>query len=237
MTAEISLTDEDYLPFMVEMTSDYTPEGEEKPFPKGFRCIIIRMEDGQRLLVDFPRRGVYSIPVSVTNAASLMHAAKTANYEEAENFILGPRMAMFLGNRVVSAESGWEFVLRTDVVKRVKNWYLLYGNSDDVDTARAITAASEFYSSLSPEEREIALFVYMDIDGSKSGIQKYYDTLQPSIQAMPGYLSRGYTKSFAHVATGDSYPLVVQLASSGRILEKHVGLENIQSFLSDSNAE
>jgi len=235
--AEITINDEDYLPFMVEMISDYTPDGEEKPLPQGFRCVILRMEDGQRLLVDFPRRGIFSIPVDVTNAVACVQAAKKAEREGSENYVTIPRVAMFLANRIVSAESEWEYALRSNVVNSMSKWYLLYGHSDDADTARSIEIASEFYSSLSATERAGTLFVYMDIEGSKSGIQKYYDTLKPSIQAMPGYLSRGYCKSLAHIDEGGSVPLLVQLSSSGRIISKRDGVRNIESFLLKSEVE
>lgn len=232
--AEITLEDEDYLPFMVEMTSDYTPEGEEKPLPKGFRCVVLRMEDNQALLVDFPRRGIFSIPADTTNAAAGVEASKNAKIQGGSNYFAIPRMAMFLANRIVSAESEWEFVLRSDVVNTMSHWYLLYGNSNDAETARAIEVASEFYSSLSNEERAKTLFVYMDLKGNKPGIQEYYDTLQPSIQAMPGYLSRGYCKSFAHVQENDDLPVIVHLSSSGRMLAKETGLNGIEAFLLDS---
>ena len=43
---------------------------------------------------------------------------------------------------------GMEFVLRSDVANTMSHWYLLYGNSNDAETARAIEAASEFTRSL-----------------------------------------------------------------------------------------
>ena len=233
--AEITLEDEDYLPFMVEMTSDYTPEGEEKPLPKGFRCVVLRMEDNQALLVDFPRRGIFSIPADTTNAAAGVEASKNAKVQGGSNPCCNSSYGdVSRHNRIVSAESKWEFVLRSHVVNAMSDWYLLYGNSNDAETARAIEVASEFYSSLSNEERAKTLFVYMDLKGNKPGIQEYYDTLQPSIQAMPGYLSRGYCKSFAHIQENDDLPVIVHLSSSGRMLAKETGLNGIEAFLLDS---
>ncbi|MGZ0656758.1 hypothetical protein ACWPKS_14225 [Coraliomargarita sp. W4R72] len=231
LRAEITLADERYLPFTVELTADYTPEGESKPLPQGFRCVVLRMDESGRLLVDFSRRGTFSIPIEVTNAEIAVAASKESARTNTGNVVMIPRMAMFLANRIVTAEKDWEYVLRSDVVNTMTDWYLLYGSSDDLETAKSIEVASAFYSSLPDEQRKKTAFVYMDIEGNKSGIQAYYDTLKPSIQAMPGYLSSGYSKSLAHVGTQDHLPLLVQVASSGRILAKHSGVSDIRAFL------
>lgn len=234
LRAEIKLEDENYLPFMVEMTEDYLPAGADETLSEGQRVIVIRMENDQVMVVDVPRRGVFEIPAEVTTAASEVEKTKALSQRADGNFILVPRMAMFLANRVVDAETKWEYPVRSHIVNSMQNWYLLYGSSDDADTAEAIRIASDFYSALPVVERQKTLFVYMDIEGNKSGIQSYYDTLKPSIQTMPGYLSKGYVKVLNHV-NEDSVPLLVHVASSGRMLSKHVGLGEIESFLSNEH--
>ena len=84
--------------------------------------------------------------------------------------------------------------------------------------------------ALSNEERA-KLICSHGFEGNKPGIQEYYDTLQPSIQAMPGYLSRGYCKSFAHVQENDDLCF--------RHLHRPVGCSRdqangIEAFLLDS---
>ena len=232
LRAEIKLEDEDYLPLMIEMTEDYLPSGAEETLSEGQRIVVIRMENDQAMVVDVPRRGVFKIPADVTNASVEIDRTKGLSKRHDENFLLVPRMAMFLANRVVDAETKWEYPVRSHIVNLMQNWYLLYGHSDNAETAKAIQMASDFYFALPQAERKKTLFVYMDIEGNKSGIQSYYDTLKPSIQTMPGYLSKGYTKALSHV-NGASAPLLVSVASSGRILSRHVGLEEIESFLSD----
>lgn len=234
LRAEIIIDDEDYLPFMVELTEDYLPSEADQALSAGLRVVIVRMENDQVMVVDVPRRGVFKIPAVVTNAEVEIERTKSLSRNSDGNFLLVPRMAMFLANRVVDAETKWEYPVRSHIVNRMQNWYLLYGYSGDADTAEAIRMASNFYSSLPEIERKKTLFVYMDIEGNKAGIQSYYDTLKPSIQTMPGYLSKGYTKALSHVnVDSDSTPLLVHVASSGRILSKHIGLEEIESYLSD----
>lgn len=232
LRAEIKIEDEDYLPFMVEITEEYLPNGAEQALSEGQRVIVIRMENDQVMVVDVPRRGVFKIPAEVTTAVVEVEKTKALSQRSDGNFILVPRMAMFLANRVVDAETEWEYPVRSHIVNRMQDWYLLYGHSEDADTGEAIRMASEFYSALPEVERQKTMFVYMDIEGNKPGIQSYYDTLKPSIQTMPGYLSKGYSKVLNHV-NGDSVPLLVHVASSGRILSKHVGLGEIESFLSN----
>ena len=71
----------------------------------------------------------------------------------------------------------------------------------------------------------------MDPSGSKGGIQKIAERLEPSIQSMPAYLSKGYSKTLQHLEDDLSMPVLVEVKSSGRIVERVVGVKEICSFL------
>ena len=107
---------------------------------------------------------------------------------------------------------------------------ILYGDSSEESTIEAIKAADKYYISLEGAERAKTALVYLDTTGNKANIQSIADMLKPSIQSMPGYLSRGYSKSLAHLNNVEEFPFLVELKSSGRIISEHKGLNDICSY-------
>lgn len=222
---------EELLPFQAELTQDFLPEDKSVKLEKGTLFIILRPLDNDLLLVEFPRKGVYKISPSITNVSDYV---KKAEENEKTNGRV-PRMSYFLANKIISGESGWQYPLRSETVNRFSRWILLYGDSTEESTIVAIKCADNYYRELSDEGRTRTTLIYMDTNGDKAGIQSIADTLKPSIQSMPGYLSRGYSKSLAHIDDLEQLPVLVETKSSGRIVSKREGLEQIQAFFVEQN--
>lgn len=227
LIAEQGQSDENFLPFYAELTQEFSPEDKSIKLEKGERFIILRPLDNELLLVEFPRKGTYKVPYSLTNVEKYIREAK-ANYEATG--LVAPRMSYFLANKIISAESGWLYPMRFEQVNGFSRWILLYGDSKEDSTLEAIKVADVYYDSLGEKNRSKTALVYMDITGNKTRIQFIADTLKPSIQSMPGYLSRGYSKNLAHLSEEDEFPVLVETQSSGRIVSKCSGLEEINDF-------
>ncbi len=225
--ADVEGNDEDFLPFYAELTEDFSPKDDSVELEKGERFIILRPLDDGELLVEFPRKGTYAISSSITNVPKYIEETK-ANAVTI-NFV--PRMSYFLANRIISGESGWQYPLRSDTVNCFSRWIFLYGDSSEASTIEAVKLADSYYRELRDMDRAKTALIYMDITGNKAGIQSIADTLKPSIQSMPGYLSRGYSKSLAHLNDIKEFPVLVETQSSGRIVSKHMGLDQIRTFL------
>jgi hypothetical protein len=223
--AEQQSYNEDLLPFKTEFKKDYTVDN-TTTITAGTRCIILRPVGIDQLLIEIPRRGVFEVPLSSTNVGAAM-----ADSELTEELRAVPRMSYFFANRIISGESGWQYPVRTEVVTLFNRWIIIYGNSNEPLTLEAIRCADTFYQSLVERERKETSIVYMDPSGSKGGIQKIAERLEPSIQSMPAYLSKGYSKTLQHLEDDLSMPVLVEVKSSGRIVERVVGVKEICSFL------
>lgn len=233
----LSLEDEALLPFHAELVTDFLPEGAHEKIPSGFRFTILRMENGL-VVADFSRRGIFKIPITLTNIEVALKLIKEEKAKGNVNRVEVPRMAMFLANRIISGETGWNYPIRSDTVNKMNRWYLLYSSSTNLETTEAaIEIADNYYKVLPSEIRSKMAFVYMDPSGNKKAIQGLYKSLEPTIQSMPGYLSSGYSKALGHIESQEELPLLIELASSGRILSKHSGLDAIRTHLSDSARE
>jgi hypothetical protein len=223
------IQDEDYIPFQAMLTQDI--DAEQGPLRQGERIVVIRPISKNTVHVEVPRKGFHTLHVDVTNLVEEIKARKNS---KDPNFRLDPRMSFFLANRVVTGESAWQHVLRTDLIFTAERWILLYGDAQKESAKQAVVAASDYYSKLDPELREKTIFVYMDVPGNKAAIQELANTTQPTIQCMPGYLSRGYSRSFDHLGQDTQLPLLVELASSGRVLHQVESLEQVVAWLENS---
>lgn len=218
--------DEDYIPFQVELIEEV--DTEFGLLRKGERMVIIRPAGTDSIRVEIPRKGILTLPAGVTN---LSEEIKQTKESENPNMRLDPRMSFFLANRVVTGESNWQDILPPNVLYASSRWILLYGDARSEATKQAVIAASEYYGALEQSEKTATIFVYMDVPGSKAAIQRLADTVAPTIQCMPGYLSQGYSHSLDHIGKDAELPLLVELASSGRILHKVSGIEQITMWL------
>jgi len=214
------------IPFYAQITEEFTPEGVEESIPVDFRFVVLRPLDGNKVLGDFPRRGIYAVDIGNTDIRSLLDSTK----EKTPGSVAVPRMSYFFANKIISGESEWLHPLRYDVVNEFSRWIIVYGNSDEQTTREAIKSADKFYRRLTEENRAKTCLVYLDPLGNKQNIASIAAELKPLIQSMPGYLSRGYVKSLSHIGNEDVLPSLVEVSSSGRILGKYDGLESLQSY-------
>ena len=222
------IQDEDYIPFYAHL--EHEIDTEVGRLELGQRVVVIRPVDSSHVRVDVSRKGTATIPVSATDLASEMEKIKS---KAVPNVELVPRMSFFLGNRIVSGESNWKVTLRGDRVKQYKRWILLYGDALNESIDNIISIASEHYNDLPDVERDQTLFVYMDIVGNKKSIQDLASRIQPSIQCMPGYLSQAYSRSFDHIDFDRELPQIVEVASSGRLLDSANGTDGVKAWLQD----
>lgn len=224
---------EDYIPFYVEIVQDY--EVGTETLKKGSRAVVIRPVSATQLRVSVARTGTFTLPATVTNVHEEIACLQNS---DDPNLRIVPRMSFFLANRIVSGESGWLNPIRYETLNASSRWFLLYGDASDDATTESVIAASKFYDALEPAERANTTFVYMDIPGNKKAITKLADTTQPSIQCMPGYLSKGYVESLDHIDRNQVFPQLVEVASSGRIIRHINGSDAICAWLQgDHNAE
>lgn len=218
--------DEDFIPFYVELTQDY--QAEQANLKKGTRAVVLRPVGSTRLRVSISRSGTFTIPASASNVHEEIERMQGS---DDPNLRIVPRMSFFLGNRIMTGESGWQNPLRNDVINAASRWFLLYGNAKDAETSEAVSTASKFYNALTAAERARTVFVYMDLPGNKEAIAKLADAMEPSIQCMPGYLSKGYSKSLDHIELNQEMPQLVEVASSGRVLRHVKGLDAVRTEL------
>jgi hypothetical protein len=221
------IRDEDYIPFYVSLVRDQNFE--TASLSVGERAIVLRPLTPDSLRVEVSRKGIFTLPAHATDVASEIEYAKQS--ADSQNTKLIPRMALFLTNRMISGESGWQNPLPIETVHAFERWFLLYGKAGEESTERAVRRASEFYSSLPEAERNQMAFLYMDTVGDKASIQAMAEMLEPSIQCMPGYLSRGYTRSLDQFDAEQGMPQLIELAASGRIIERLVGLPALEEWL------
>ena len=218
--------DEDLIPFYVEIVEDF--ESEVGLLQKGDRVVVVRPIGADHLRVNLSRKGTTTVPSRVTNVTAEISRIKRG---EDVNLKIVPRMSFFLANRVMSGESEWQNPVPGDVINTSKRWFLLYGDAREPATREAVRAASGFYDSLQPSERAETVFVYMDVPGNKEAIRELAESINPSIQCMPGYLSRGYAKSLDQLNPREALPQLVEVASSGRMKRHILGAEAVKNCL------
>jgi hypothetical protein len=220
------IRDESLIPFYAELNQSVVTEA--GALAAGERVVVIRPENRESVRVEVPRKGIVTLPVEVTNLAEEIEHAKNA---DASNVRQVPRMSFFFANRIISGESGWQDPVHADMIYAYKRWIILYGDANKQTTKSAVIAASKYYESLAPAEQELTLFVYLDVLGEKVAIQELADAIVPKIHSMPGYLSKGYAKSLDQIEAGAELPQLVEVAPSGRILERANGLEAVMVWL------
>ncbi|MEC7229571.1 MAG: hypothetical protein VXV91_00060 [Verrucomicrobiota bacterium] len=220
------IQDEDFIPFHAIIETEI--ETELGALKKGEMVVVIRPIDAETIRVNVPRKGLLTLPLNATSIGSEIERAKNT---EDPNYRIVPRMSFFLANRVMSGESLWQDLVHGGMVYRCKRWILLYGNAEMEVTRSVVAAASEFYKNLNDSEREETIFVYMDVPGNKKAIQELAEDLSPSIQCMPGYLSRSYSKSLDHINPNLKLPQLVEVTSSGRMICQLHGQEEILDWL------
>jgi hypothetical protein len=219
------IRDEDYIPFQAIMQRDWhTQDGS---LLAGERVVVLRPLSSDSIRVDVARKGIFTLPVDATDVCLEIDRAKKSTDS---NFKLIPRMALFLTNRMISGESGWQNPLPIERVYAFDRWILLYGDANTEDTRAAVTKAIDFYSSLPENECIQTALLYMDVVGNKAAIQLMAEELEPSIQCMPGYLSKGYTGSLDHINADHGLPQLVEVASSGRIIDRVEGLQAVDGW-------
>jgi len=67
VTAANLLANERFWPFHVALVEAWTPPGAAPPIPAGIRGVLVRVEEGGRLRVDFGRDGVHAVPLEKTD--------------------------------------------------------------------------------------------------------------------------------------------------------------------------
>jgi len=220
------MVDEDWIPLYVELNTKIDTEiGTLHPKE---RVIVLRPLTKDTIRVDVPRKGITTLPMEVTNLSAEIEHLK--NSKDSRVTIV-PRMALFLANRVASGVSMWQDIVPAEEVYSTKRWMLLYGDATEASTREAVVAANEYYARLPDEVKETLLFVYMDVAGDKVAIKDLAESANPKIECMPGYLSKGYSQSFDHLAKGKNLPQLVEVASSGRILDQVTGIDEIINLL------
>jgi hypothetical protein len=220
------IRDEDYLPFHTVMNRAIATE--DGSLSIGERVVVLRPMTATSLRVDVPRKGVFTVPFDATDVEAEIDRAKQLT---AEGTPLVPRMALFLTNRMISGESGWQNTLPVEHVHAFKRWILLYGDAQTEATHSVVSMASEYYQSLPQQERARTAFLYMDVEGNKAAIQQMAEALEPSIQCMPGYLSKGYARSLDQMEVRGVLPQLIEVAPSGRILDQVVGVQAVSHWL------
>ncbi|MGJ8638846.1 MAG: hypothetical protein ACSHYA_05595 [Opitutaceae bacterium] len=229
LTAGMSDVEENRMPFHAHLTDDFTPADEEKAILEGFRFVVLRPLDDGWVLGDFPRRGIYPVELEKTDIRENLIAADTNG--DSANCV--PRMSYFFANKIIGGESDWLMPQRSETVNKYTRWIVLYGNSEAPESLDAIEIADAYYKKLSVDERARTAVVYMDPLGDKENLLSLAERLKPSIQSMPGYLSRGYSRTLKHYDTEDALPVLVEIQSSGRVLSKHVGLAAIDAYFAE----
>lgn len=220
------IRDEDYLPFYTVMNRAVVTE--DGSLSVGERVVVLRPMTATSLRVDVPRKGVFTVPIEATDVEAEIDQAKQST---AQGVPLVPRMALFLTNRMISGESGWQNTLPVEHVHAFKRWILLYGDAQTEATHSVVSMASEYYQLLPQQERARTAFLYMDVAGNKAAIQQMAETLEPSIQCMPGYLSRGYARSLDQMDVSRALPQLIEVAPSGRILDHAIGVLAVRNWL------
>ncbi|MDP4694113.1 MAG: hypothetical protein NWS00_06155 [Opitutales bacterium] len=220
------IRDENHIPFHALMTRDVDVAGSR--LQVGERVVVLRPLSEKLIRVEVSRKGIFTLPVEATDVGVEIQRSKQSNDS---NYKLIPRMAFFLTNRIISGESMWQDTLPVESVHAMDRWILLYGDATTSDTQVAVIKASEYYRSLSAGERKHTAFVSMDVVGNKTAIQLMAENVEPSIQCMPGYLSRGYAQSLDHVDPDKAYPQLIELASSGRIIRSVQGVVAVSEWL------
>ena len=220
------LEHEDWIPFYVELSEGISVEGTE--IAAGTRAIAIRPIGRDALLLDVSRKGLFVVDIQSTNVREQIEALQARSPTHMKR---NPRMSYFFMNRLMTGSSNWQDPLGTEKIIQFSRWLLLYGSSDEDNTAAAIRLASDFHRNLPAEEREETALVFFDIAGDKESIQELSEQLNPTILCMPAYLSRGYVKTLNHIQEQAEVPQLVEVANSGRIIAQVNGLEAIHGFL------
>ncbi len=210
---------EDYYPFSARLTAEVRVGDAVPPLAAGTPFVLVRVEDDVAV-IDVSRRGVFRVPVASTDIIDLTRDAMRKDADDAPET---SRMAAFIGNKLLAADSGWRDRLPMPTALKFRTWIFLYADASAPETADVVRAAEAFYSGLDAAARETTALVFMEIHGSKAGIQAVADARRPSFQAMAGYLSRGYTASFAHLDEPSAVPALVAVNAAGRVLARHVG--------------
>jgi hypothetical protein len=218
--------DEDLIPFYVELVEDY--ESDIGRLHAGDRLVVVRPVDADHLRVNVSRKGTTTVPSWVTNVTAEISRVKQG---VDVNLKIVPRMSFFLANRVMTGESEWKNPVPGEVINTSKRWLLLYGDAREPATREAVRAASDFYNRLTSSARSETVFVYMDIPGNKKAIGQLAASINPSIQCMPGYLSRGYSKSLDQISPDEALPQFVEVTSSGRMQHHIIGSAAVQTWL------
>lgn len=220
--------DEDHLPFNARTTSEIEAGG--RVLPAGTPFVLIRLEEG-RVVADVSRVGVVRIPLAQTDALQVERAETEAAWENA------PRMFQFLVNKLAGGEPDWRTMLKPAEVAAFRSWIFFYGRGGDADTVEAARVAAEIYGALPAERRAQTALVFMDVDGDAAAIQSLADAVRPAFQTMPGYLARGYVRSFDHWSERTPLPFFTEVAGSGRILSTNTGLDGLATYLRTVTAD
>jgi hypothetical protein len=218
--------EERHLPFSASVTRDTQALGSGEAVAAGTPFVLIRLE-GAVVVADVSRRGVFRLALEHTDVAELARAAAARIPSAAEGLALS-RMAMFIGNKLVGEDPDWMTNVPLARGRDFSTWILLYADTrHPAETDAAVVAAQTFYSGLDADTRSRVALVFVEVNGSAEGIAAVAARNRPGFQALPGYLSAGYTRAFAHFEAGESPPLWVKVNQAGTVLARHVGAGDV----------
>ena len=192
------------------------------------RFIVVRVE-GDQVLANFSaRKGIHLIPIASTNVLELTQTNKESFKDSTVGY---SRLSEFLKNRIASGESGWKYLVHQNQVKKYEKWVILYADSSHDTTKALIQNFDKKFRSLSESESK-TFFLYIDTIGNQKNLEALADALQLTIGTLPWYLSKGYAHSLQHFDSELQEPVMVEVKSNNTILNRVVGAELIQEYLS-----
>lgn len=135
VTAENLLASEQFWPYQVKLVEPWPPEGRAKPLRAGQQGVLLRVQAGGRLDVDFGRHGNYVVPVDRTDALENANRIRKGELSK-----LAPNLTLAIGPRLLTSAGKRLAPLGLEATEGVRG-YLLVLADPSAETFPALAAS------------------------------------------------------------------------------------------------
>jgi hypothetical protein len=121
---EQNLLERDALwPFWVDLTRDWQPAGRERPFRAGTTAVVVRVESGGKVRLDFGRHGTYTAPVDATDVVERANQVARGELRKLE-----PNLLRIIGSQVIQWRELDAVPVRFDEMARDRAFLIVFAD-------------------------------------------------------------------------------------------------------------
>jgi hypothetical protein len=206
ITEENLFASERFWPYQTELTSAWQAPGREPPLPAGAQGVLVRLESPAVARIDFGRRGVFEVPVDVTDLVNRSNRVRRGELEK-----IGPNFFHAVGSRLVDSASEEPGAFDLKGALGCRGYLAVFADPEGGRLGELALALGSLR-----EHDDVLTILFPQGRHPDLEVREALRSLMWEIPFVLGYLSEGYTESILN--ENAKLPAVVLQTPEGRVL-------------------